>query len=69
VHRHAGGEFKGGKGHMFALDAKRGKIVWEFFLAPTPAGNNVQSTALSRTGTKVAYKRSPAARRLSRRFD
>jgi alcohol dehydrogenase (cytochrome c) len=30
----AGGDFKGGKGHMFALDAKTGKIVWEFFLVP-----------------------------------
>jgi len=30
----AGGDFKGGKGHMYALDAKTGKIVWEFFLVP-----------------------------------
>ena len=30
----AGGDFKGGKGHMFALDAKTGKIVWEFFWYP-----------------------------------
>ena len=30
----AGGDFKGGKGHMFALDAKTGKVVWEFFLTP-----------------------------------
>jgi alcohol dehydrogenase (cytochrome c) len=30
----AGGDAKGGKGHMFALDAKTGKIVWEFFLVP-----------------------------------
>ena len=30
----AGGDFKGGKGHMFALEAKTGKIVWEFFLVP-----------------------------------
>ena len=30
----AGGDNKGGKGHMFALDAKTGKIVWEFFLVP-----------------------------------
>ena len=27
----AGGDYKGGKGHMYALDAKTGKIVWEFF--------------------------------------
>jgi alcohol dehydrogenase (cytochrome c) len=30
----SGGDFKGGKGHMFGLDAKTGKIVWEFFLTP-----------------------------------
>jgi alcohol dehydrogenase (cytochrome c) len=30
----AGGGYKGAKGHMYALDAKTGKIVWEFFLVP-----------------------------------
>ena len=35
----AGGDAKGGKGHMFALDAKTGKIVWEFFLAPKTEGD------------------------------
>src|ERR1700734_1439954 len=30
----SGGDYKGGKGHMFALDGKTGKIIWEFFLAP-----------------------------------
>jgi alcohol dehydrogenase (cytochrome c) len=30
----AGGDFKGGKGHMFALDAKTGKVLWEFYLTP-----------------------------------
>jgi alcohol dehydrogenase (cytochrome c) len=30
----AGGDFKGGKGRMYALEAKTGKIVWEFFLVP-----------------------------------
>jgi alcohol dehydrogenase (cytochrome c) len=38
----AGGDYKGGKGHMFALDAKSGKIVWEFFLAPKQAGDIVR---------------------------
>jgi alcohol dehydrogenase (cytochrome c) len=37
----AGGDFKGGKGHMFALDAKSGKIVWEFFLVPKVDGDTV----------------------------
>ncbi len=30
----AGGDFRGGKGRMYALEAKTGKIVWEFFLVP-----------------------------------
>ena len=38
----AGGDFKGGKGHMFALDAKTGKIVWEFFLVPKEEGDTVR---------------------------
>jgi alcohol dehydrogenase (cytochrome c) len=38
----AGGDFKGGKGHMFALDAKSGKIVWEFFLVPAEEGDTIR---------------------------
>ena len=38
----AGGDYKGGKGHMFALDAKTGKIVWEFFLVPMEEGDIVR---------------------------
>jgi alcohol dehydrogenase (cytochrome c) len=30
----AGGDIKGAKGHMYALNAKTGKIVWEFYLVP-----------------------------------
>jgi alcohol dehydrogenase (cytochrome c) len=35
----SGGDFKGGKGHMYALEAKTGRIVWEFYLAPKTAGD------------------------------
>src|SRR5215831_8538843 len=28
----AGGDFKGGKGKMYALEAKTGKILWQFFM-------------------------------------
>jgi alcohol dehydrogenase (cytochrome c) len=35
----AGGDFKGGKGRMYALEAKSGKIVWEFFLVPKTEGD------------------------------
>jgi alcohol dehydrogenase (cytochrome c) len=37
----SGGDYKGGKGHVFALDGKTGKIVWEFFLAPRVPGDEV----------------------------
>jgi alcohol dehydrogenase (cytochrome c) len=39
----AGGDFKGGKGHMFALEAKTGKIVWQFFLVPKVEGDAVRA--------------------------
>ena len=35
----AGGDAKGGKGRMYALDARSGKIVWEFFLVPKSEGD------------------------------
>ena len=38
----AGGDFKGGKGHVYALDGKTGKIVWEFFLVPKVEGDVVR---------------------------
>jgi alcohol dehydrogenase (cytochrome c) len=38
----AGGDFKGAKGNMYALDAKSGKVVWQFFLAPKTEGDTVR---------------------------
>lgn len=35
----AGGDAKGGKGRMYALDAETGKIVWEFYLVPKTEGD------------------------------
>ncbi len=35
----AGGDNKGVKGRMYALDAKTGKIVWEFYLVPKAKGD------------------------------
>jgi alcohol dehydrogenase (cytochrome c) len=54
----SGGDFKGGKGHMFALDGKTGKIVWEFFLAPQVPGDVVRGplgkTPLDRSTWQMA---------------
>ncbi len=38
----AGGDYKGVKGRMYALDAATGKIVWEFYLVPKQAGDPVR---------------------------
>jgi alcohol dehydrogenase (cytochrome c) len=38
----AGGDVKGVKGRMYALDAKTGKIVWEFYLVPKSDGDIVR---------------------------
>ena len=35
----AGGDVKGVKGRMYALEAKTGKIVWEFYLVPKSEGD------------------------------
>lgn len=35
----AGGDVKGVKGRMYALDAASGKIVWEFYLVPRSPGD------------------------------
>jgi alcohol dehydrogenase (cytochrome c) len=35
----AGGDFKGVKGRVYALDAKTGKIIWEFYLVPKSEGD------------------------------
>ena len=41
----AGGDAKGGKGRAYALDAKTGKIIWEFFLVPRTEGDPVRGPA------------------------
>jgi hypothetical protein len=37
----AGGDYKGGKRRMYALDAKSGKVVWQFFMTPRQEGDPV----------------------------
>lgn len=41
----AGGDNKGVKGRMYALDAKDGRIVWEFYLVPKEAGDFARGPA------------------------
>src|SRR5262249_37902344 len=38
----AGGDYKGAKGRMYALDVQTGKIVWEFFLVPRTPDDKVR---------------------------
>ena len=38
----AGGDYKGGKGKVYALEGKTGKIVWQFFLVPQVEGDVVR---------------------------
>jgi len=56
----AGGDFKGGKGRMYALDAKTGKIAWQFFLVPKTEGDIVR-------GPEGAFADPRAPRRLTPR--
>ena len=41
----AGGDFKGVKGRMYALDAATGQIVWEFYLVPKQPGDPTRGAA------------------------
>ncbi len=55
----AGGDFKGGKGHMFALDAKTGKVVWEFFLVPKTEGDVVRGPLGATPLNMATWKNAP----------
>ena len=57
----AGGDFKGGKGHMYALDAKTGKIVWQFFLVPKTEGDTVRGPEGTSPLDKSTWKNVPGA--------
>ena len=55
----AGGDFKGGKGRMYALDAKTGKIVWEFFLVPKAEGEAVRGPQGASPLDTATWKNAP----------
>ncbi len=49
----AGGDNKGVKGRMYALDAKDGHIVWEFYLVPKSPGDVARGPAGSDPGSRT----------------
>jgi alcohol dehydrogenase (cytochrome c) len=57
----AGGDFKGGKGQMYALDAKTGKIVWQFFLVPKTEGDAVRGPQGASPLDNSTWKNVPGA--------
>jgi alcohol dehydrogenase (cytochrome c) len=57
----AGGDFKGGKGRMYALDAGTGKIVWEFFLVPKSDGDAVRGPQGASSLDNSTWKNVPGA--------
>jgi PQQ-dependent dehydrogenase (methanol/ethanol family) len=56
----AGGDNKGGKGRMYALDAKSGHIVWEFFMVPKAPDDAPRGPAAPGTPGGVAASWKPA---------
>ena len=59
----AGGDYKGGKGRMYALDAKTGKIVWEFYLVPKSEGDPVRGPQGASPLDNSTWKNVPGRRR------
>ena len=58
----AGGDIKGVKGRMYALDAKTGKIVWEFYLVPKTAGDVTRGPQGASPLDRSTWKNLPAYR-------
>jgi alcohol dehydrogenase (cytochrome c) len=50
----AGGDNKGVKGRMYALDAKDGHVVWEFYLVPKGPGDVARGPAGADPGSRTA---------------
>jgi alcohol dehydrogenase (cytochrome c) len=57
----AGGDFKGGKGRTYALDAKTRNIVWEFFLVPKSAGDTFRGPQGASPLDNSTWKNIPGA--------
>jgi alcohol dehydrogenase (cytochrome c) len=50
----AGGDNKGVKGRMYALDAKTGQIVWEFYMVPKAPGDAARGPEAPGAGANAA---------------
>jgi alcohol dehydrogenase (cytochrome c) len=57
----AGGDFKGAKGRMYALDTKTGQIVWEFFLVPKSEDDTVRGPQGTSPLDNSTWKNVPGA--------
>ena len=55
----AGGDHKGVKGRMYALDAKTGDIVWEFYLVPYEEGDKVRGPLVNNPLTGETWNNRP----------
>jgi alcohol dehydrogenase (cytochrome c) len=55
----AGSDIKGGKGHMFALDAETGKIVWEFYVVPRTDDDPPRAPVGASPLNRSTWKNSP----------
>jgi alcohol dehydrogenase (cytochrome c) len=52
----AGGDNKGGKGRMYALDAATGHIVWEFYMVPKAPGDAARGPAAPGAPSAATWK-------------
>lgn len=57
----AGGDVKGVKGRMYALDAKTGKIVWEFYLVPKMPGDVTRGPEAPNALDTSTWKNTPGS--------
>ncbi len=55
----AGGDNKGVRGRMYALDAKTGEIVWEFYLVPMAAGDKPRGPLGATPLTSASWQNKP----------
>ena len=55
----AGGDVKGVKGRMYALDGKTGKVVWEFYLVPKAEGDVTRGPQAESPLDTASWKNSP----------